>query len=98
MQITLSQFIVWLIVGALAGSVVGMVAKRSREGFGRWINLAIGLAGAIIGGLLFRLFHIDLGLGSIQVSAEDLVAAVVGSVILLLALWGFRKYRRKRWF
>ena len=44
MNITLdySQIIVWLIVGALAGSIAGMLVKRTREGFGPFTNLGIG--------------------------------------------------------
>ncbi len=83
MQITLIQIIVWLIVGALAGSLVGKAVKRSREGFGRWTNLGVGLIGAAVGGFLFDLFQIDLGLGELAISFEDLVAAFVGSVIFL---------------
>jgi uncharacterized membrane protein YeaQ/YmgE (transglycosylase-associated protein family) len=39
MQITYIQIVVWLIIGALAGSLMGKVVKRWREGFGRWTNL-----------------------------------------------------------
>lgn len=92
---TLSQIIVWLIVGALAGSVVGMLVTFSKTGFGRWTNLGIGLAGALLGGVLFRLFGIDFGLGSITVSLEDLVAAVFGSLILLF-IWWLYNLRRTR--
>jgi uncharacterized membrane protein YeaQ/YmgE (transglycosylase-associated protein family) len=50
MNITLAKVIVWLIVGGLAGSLAGMLVKRTKEGFGRWTNFGIGLVGAIIGG------------------------------------------------
>ncbi len=84
---TISQLIVWLIVGALAGSLVGMMLTFSKSGFGRWTNLGIGLAGAILGGLLFKVFHISFGLESIQISLEEIVAAVIGSLILLFIWW-----------
>ena len=83
MQITFVQIIVWLIIGALAGSLVGTVIKRTREGFGRWTNLGVGLIGAAVGGFLFDLFQIDLGLGELAISFEDLLAAFVGSLIFL---------------
>ena len=93
MDITWSQIFVWLLVGALAGSFTGMLVKRSREGFGRAKNLGVGLAGALIGGILFRLLGIDIGLGQIAVSAHDLVAAFVGSILFLigLSLWSKRR-------
>ncbi len=83
MQITFVQIIVWVIIGALAGSLVGTVIKRTREGFGRWTNLGVGLIGAAVGGFLFDLFQIDLGLGELAISFEDLLAAFVGSLIFL---------------
>ena len=95
MNITWEQVVVWLVVGALAGSFVGTIVKRSKEGFGRFTNLGVGLVGALIGGVLFALLPIDLGLGDIAVSLEDLVAAVVGAFILLIGLWLFRMFRGK---
>ena len=90
MDISLSQIFVWLVVGALAGSFTGMLVKRNKEGFGRLRNLGVGLVGALIGGILFRVFGIDIGLGRISISAHDLVAAFVGSILFLigLGLWG----------
>lgn len=94
MQITWGLIIVWLIVGALAGSLVGMIVKRTKEGFGHATNIGIGLVGALIGGFIFKIFRIDLGLGDIAVSLEDLVAAFLGSLIFLLVVWIIRKYAR----
>lgn len=95
MNITLDQIIVWLIVGALAGSLVGMLVNRSKEGFGWFTNMIVGLIGAVIGGVLSRLFGLDLGLSGISVSLEDLVVAVAGSLILLLATWAIRRARQR---
>ena len=91
MNISLDQIIVWLLVGAIAGTLAGAMVKRSKKGFGIFSNLGIGLVGALIGGLLFRLFRLDLGLGSISISLEDIVAAFVGSILFLIVLRLFRK-------
>ena len=93
MDITLGEIIVWLIVGGLAGSITGLIVKRTKEGFGRWRNLGIGLAGALLGGLVFDLLNIDLGLGELKVSFEDVVAALLGSLVFLLVV---RLLRRRR--
>ena len=95
MSITFGQIIVWLIVGALAGSLAGMLVKGSKRGFGTWTNLGIGLVGALLGGLLFKLFNINLGLGAIAITFEDLIAAFLGSLIFLAIVWGVQKYRKK---
>lgn len=90
---TTDQLIVWVIVGLLAGSLTGMLLRRDRKGFGVWGNLLVGLVGAVIGGFLFDFFEIDLGLGNIQVTMEDLVSAFVGSLIfvVLIDLLGRRR-------
>ena len=85
--------ITWLIVGALAGALTGMVVKQKRRGYGPMANLGIGLVGALIGGGLFEILGIDLGLGQISVSAQDLLAAFLGSLLFLGAL---RLYRSRR--
>ena len=95
MDLTISEVIVWLIVGALAGMVIGSLVKRKKEGFGALTNLGIGLVGAVIGGVLFNIFKIDLGLSQIQVSLQDIISACVGSLIFLLIIWGVRKHRGK---
>ena len=82
MDITWAKLIVWVVVGTLAGSLTGLVVKRSKAGFGRLGNLAIGLAGAVIGGVLFSVLRIDLG-ANISISLHDIASAFVGSLILL---------------
>ena len=90
---TVSQILAWIISGLLVGSFTGMLVKRKKEGFGWLTNFGIGLAGAIIGGLLFWIFRIDLGLSQLSISAQDLVAAFLGSLLLLLGLWIYRRIR-----
>ena len=89
----MSQILTWIIVGLLVGSFTGMLVKRKKEGFGWLTNFGIGLAGALIGGLLFSVFQIDLGLSAISISAQDLLAAFLGSLLLLLGLWVYRRIR-----
>ena len=96
MNITVAEVVTWLIVGGLAGSLIGMIVNRKKEGFGVWINLGIGLVGAIIGGLLFNLLNIDYGMSDISVSLQDLVSAAVGSLIFLLTIWIVRKVQASK--
>jgi len=91
MAITLSQIIVWLIIGLLGGTLAGAVVRGQREGFGWWTNLGIGLVGALVGGALFRLFGIFPGLESISISLRDVVSAVIGSMLFLGGLWLWHK-------
>lgn len=92
----ISQLIVWLIVGALAGTVAGRVVTFKKEGLGRIFNLGIGMLGAVIGGFLFDLLKIDFGLGDITISLKQLVAAFVGALICLFAGWLYRKIAERK--
>lgn len=90
---TLGKILVWLVVGALAGTLAGRLVTFSKQGLGFWTNLAVGMAGALVGGLLFWMFHIDLGLGDIKITGEDLVSAFIGSLLCLGAWTLIRKLR-----
>lgn len=86
-MISLDQIIVWVIIGVLGGSLTGLLVKRERKGFGLLANLGLGLAGALVGGALFRLLGLFPELDKIAISLRDVVAALIGSLIVLGALW-----------
>jgi uncharacterized membrane protein YeaQ/YmgE (transglycosylase-associated protein family) len=96
-SISIGEIIVWLIIGALAGTLAGRLVTFTKRGFGPWINMGVGMLGALVGGFLFRLFHIDLGLGEIKITFEDLISAFVGSLVCIFAWrlipkgWGTEK-------
>ncbi len=92
----LGNIIVWLIVGALAGTLIGMLIKGRKKGFGIFTNIGIGMAGALIGGAIFRVLGIDLGLGRIAISFEDLIAACLGSLIFVFGLWIWNLFRKDK--
>jgi uncharacterized membrane protein YeaQ/YmgE (transglycosylase-associated protein family) len=70
--------IAWIIIGALAGWITGKLMKGS--GFGFWMDMIVGLIGAMIGG--FISYH--LGLGGVREHGliVSIVIAVIGAVIL----------------
>jgi len=84
------QIIVWVIIGGLAGAVAGMIVRGRKRGFGVIGNIVIGLIGALIGGIIFDYFNVNLA-GDIVFSANDLIAAIVGSLILLFVLFLVRR-------
>lgn len=75
--------IITIIIGILAGYIAGLIWKGG--GFGLIGNLAIGIAGAFIGGFLFRLAQFR-GTGLIS----DIITATVGALLLL---WVINKIR-----
>lgn len=90
-DISAGQLIVWLIIGGLAGSMAGWILTRNRHGFGRLTNIVVGLVGAVIGGFLFNLLDIDLKLDELVFTAEDLIAAFVGSILFILLIRFIRR-------
>ena len=77
-MVSLHQFIVWVIIGLLGGSLAGLIIKRERKGFGILRNLGLGLVGALVGGFLFRLLRLFPELDKVTISLRDVVAALVG--------------------
>lgn len=72
----MTSLIIFLLIGAVAGWLAGVIMKRG--GFGIIGNVVIGIIGAIIGGYLFGMLGITAGgiIGSI-------VTATVGAIVLL---------------
>jgi uncharacterized membrane protein YeaQ/YmgE (transglycosylase-associated protein family) len=69
----------WIILGLIAGFIGSKIVDR--QGQGLWLNIALGIVGALVGGFLFDLF------GATGVSGLNLwsmVVAVAGSVVVLL--------------
>ena len=83
------QILVWVIVGGFAGTLAGRIVSRSKEGLGFWKNIGVGMIGAVIGGGIFKLFDINLGLGlnKLEINLEELISAFVGSLLVMLVAW-----------
>src|SRR5215510_5257862 len=76
MTIDISQLIVWIIVGAIAGWLAGLV-MRGRS-LGTLSNIIVGLLGALVGGILFTIFRITVPAflnGSLTIRLADIVIA-----------------------
>lgn len=77
--------IVWLIIGAIAGWLGGLLLKGG--GFGLLGNIVVGIVGAVIGGWLAGALGISIGTGLIA----SIVMATIGAVILLMLLRMFKR-------
>jgi uncharacterized membrane protein YeaQ/YmgE (transglycosylase-associated protein family) len=72
--------IIWLIVGAIAGWLAGMVVKGG--GFGLIGDIIVGIIGAVIAGWLLPRLGIVIGTGFVAA----IIDAFIGAVILLIIL------------
>lgn len=86
-----SQIVTWIVIGILSGSLTGRVVTGSKAGFGWFRNATLGLAGALVGGLVVRGLDLIPALDAYSISLRDIVSAVAGSVIVLLAWWFYQR-------
>ena len=82
---TIEALIIWLVIGAVAGWLAGLIVKG--YGFGLVGNIVVGIIGAILAGWLLPLVGFVLVGGVIAA----IINAVIGAVILLVVIGLFRK-------
>ncbi len=80
------SFILWLVIGALAGWIASMIMKTNAEQ-GILIDIIVGIIGAFIGGYVVRFFGVNPDANLII----SLVTAVIGAVILLAIIKAVRR-------
>ena len=74
------SLLVFIIIGAIAGWLAGLIVKG--YGFGLLGNIVVGIVGAFIAGWLFPALGVSLGSGIVAA----IVHAVIGAVILLVLI------------
>jgi uncharacterized membrane protein YeaQ/YmgE (transglycosylase-associated protein family) len=82
---SLEALIIWLIVGALAGWIAGLIVKG--YGLGLIGNIVVGIIGAVIAGWLLPRIGIVIGSGFVA----SLINAIIGAVILLVIIGLIRR-------
>jgi len=76
----IDSVIVWLIVGAIAGWLAGLIVKGG--GFGLLGNIVIGIIGAVVAGWLLPQLGINLGTGIVRA----IINAAIGGIVVLVIL------------
>ena len=76
----IESIVVFLIVGAIAGWLAGLIV--SGFGFGLIGNIVIGIIGAFIAGWLFPYLNLSIGSGILAA----IIHSTIGAVILLVLI------------
>ena len=76
----IESLIVWLIIGAVAGFLAGLIVTG--YGFGTVGNIVVGILGALLGGALLP----RLGLFNGGDIVGQIVSATLGAVLLLFVI------------
>jgi len=80
----------WIILGLISGFIASKIVNRTGEGF--FLDIALGIVGAIVGGFIFT------AVGATGVTGFNLysmLVAVVGAIVVLVlyhALFNRRAY------
>jgi uncharacterized membrane protein YeaQ/YmgE (transglycosylase-associated protein family) len=79
----------WLILGLIAGFIGSKIVNKSGQGF--WLDIALGIVGAIVGGFLFSgVFGME---GITGLNIWSLIVAIIGSIVVL---WGYHALVSRR--
>ena len=79
----------WIILGLIAGFVGAKIVNREGQGF--WLDIALGIIGALVGGFLFSLFGAS---GVTGLNIYSMIVAIVGSIVVLLIYNAIMGHRR----
>ena len=69
----------WIILGLIAGFIGSKVVDRQGQGF--WLNIVLGIVGALVGGFIFDLLGAS---GVTGLNIYSMIVAIVGSIVVLL--------------
>ncbi len=74
----------WILVGLIAGWAAGKIMKGS--GYGPLTDIALGIVGAVVGGLL---------LGLLGIHAEGLIGSIIVAIVgALFLIWLSRRLKK----
>jgi len=74
--------VIWLIVGAIAGFLAGLVMQGG--GFGLVGNIIVGILGAVVSGYLFPRLGVSIPISDPLI--RTIVVATIGAIILLFII------------
>lgn len=73
------SILAWIVLGLLAGFIGSKVVNKSGEGF--FLDIILGVVGALVGGWLFSMFGAS---GVTGLNLYSLFVAVVGAILFLV--------------
>lgn len=69
----------WLILGLIAGWIGSKIVNRTGEGF--FLDIVLGIVGALVGGFLFSLVGAE---GVSGLNLYSMFVAIIGSIVVLV--------------
>ena len=84
------SIIAWIILGLISGFIASKIVNKAGEGF--FLDIILGIVGAIVGGFIFTAFGAS---GITGLNLYSMVVAVIGAIVVLViyhAVFGRRAY------
>jgi uncharacterized membrane protein YeaQ/YmgE (transglycosylase-associated protein family) len=78
--------VAWIVLGLIAGFIGSKLVNKTGEGF--FLDIALGIVGAVIGGWLFSLVGMH---GVTGLNLYSLIVAIIGAVVFLLVYHAIRR-------
>jgi uncharacterized membrane protein YeaQ/YmgE (transglycosylase-associated protein family) len=69
----------WIVLGLIAGWIGSKIVNKTGEGF--FLDIVLGIVGALVGGFLFSLVGAE---GVSGLNLYSMVVAVIGSIVVLV--------------
>ena len=69
----------WILLGLIAGFIASKIVNKSGEGF--FLDIVLGIVGAIVGGFIFSAFGAS---GVTGFNLYSMIVAIIGSIVVLL--------------
>lgn len=83
------SIIAWIVLGLIAGFIGSKIVNKSGEGF--FLDIILGILGALVGGFIFRAFGAS---GVTGLNIYSLFVAVIGAIVFLVIYHAL--FRRRR--
>ena len=80
------SFLAWVVLGLLAGFIASKIVNKKGEGL--FLDVLLGVVGAVVGGWLFGIFGAS---GVSGVNLYSLLVAVAGAIVVLFAYHAIRR-------
>jgi uncharacterized membrane protein YeaQ/YmgE (transglycosylase-associated protein family) len=69
----------WILLGLIAGFIASKIVNKSGEGF--FLDIVLGIVGAIVGGFIFSAFGAS---GVTGFNLYSMIVAIIGAIIVLV--------------
>jgi uncharacterized membrane protein YeaQ/YmgE (transglycosylase-associated protein family) len=80
------SFLAWIVLGLIAGFVGSKIVNKRGEGL--FLDIILGIVGAVVGGWLFSMFGAN---GVTGLNLYSFAVAVVGAIVVLVVYHAIRR-------